>query len=65
MHLQAADRVISYLGHTKSLGIKFNAHITDIQSIFLASSDTSYANDPETRYSSQRYAFMLFNGLID
>ena len=64
-HLNAADRVISYLIHTKYLGIQFDARVIDSQSIFLGSSDASYANDPETRYSSQGYGFMLFNGLVD
>lgn len=64
-HLNAADRVLSYLAHTKRLAIKFEAQAVDPQSIFLASSDASYADDPETRYSSQGYGFMLFNGLID
>ena len=65
LHLDAADRVLSYLAHTKHLGIKFSAQVPDPQTIFLGSSDASYADDPLTRYSSQRYGFMLFNGLID
>jgi hypothetical protein len=65
-HMESANRTLKYLGHTKKLAIEFNnesdgeAHTT-----FLASSDASFADDIETRFSSQGYAFKLFNGLID
>lgn len=64
-HMEAANRVLLYLAHTKDLAIKFDARVPDPQTIFLASSDASYADDPNTRYSSQGYGFKLFNGIID
>ena len=39
--------------------------MTDIQSIFLEFSNASYADDFETRYNFQEYAFMLFKSLVD
>ena len=65
LHMEAADRVLSYLGHSKDLAIKFDARVPNPQTIFLASSDASYADDIITRFSSQGYAFKLFNGIID
>jgi hypothetical protein len=65
-HMKSANRILKYLRHTKKLVIEFNnesdeeAHI-----IFLASSDASFVDDIETRFSSQEYAFKLFNELID
>ena len=35
------------------------------KSIFLGSSDASFADDVDTRHSSQGYCFRLFGGLID
>lgn len=64
-HFDASDRVFSYLVHIKNLLIRFDARVFDQQSIFLASSDASYADDLEIRYNSQNYDFMLFNGLVD
>ena len=64
-HLNCANRVLLYLVHTRELSIKFDTQIVDSQRIFLASSDASFANDPNTCQSSQGYTFMLFNGAID
>ena len=64
-HLEAAERVLRYLGHTKYYTIVFNGHTPDPRSAFTASSDASYADDAETRYSSQGYGFKLFNGMVD
>lgn len=64
-HIDAAERVLRYLGHTKGYSIVFNAEISDPRTVFLASSDASFAGDPENRYSSQGYGFKLFNGMID
>ena len=67
-HMKFADRTIAYFGHTKHLSIRFNPHadISDfINHTFLGSSDVSFADDLLTRYSSQGYAFKLFDGLID
>ena len=64
-HLEAADHVLRYLAHTKSYSIVFDAHDSDPKTIFLGSSDASYADDTETRHSSQGYCFRLFEGMID
>ena len=64
-HLDCANRVLLYLAHTKDLSIEFDAQVANSRTVFLASSDASFANDPDTRLSSQGYAFLLFNGAID
>ena len=72
-HSEAAIRTLKYLGHSKTLTIWFNSsdffgnsdHSSSDQTIFLASSDASFADDPATRYSSQGYGFKLFSGMID
>lgn len=64
-HFECANRVLLHLAHTKNLSIEFDAQTISSRRVFLASSDASFANDPDTRQSSQRYAFMLFNGAID
>jgi hypothetical protein len=64
-HVACANRVIKYLRHTKQLSIVHNFLIDDLRIIFLSSSDAFYADDVKTRHSIQRYAFMLFNELVD
>lgn len=64
-HSECANRVLLYLTHTRDLSIEFNAQTINPRKIFLASSDASFANDLDTRQSSQGYVFMLFNGAID
>ena len=64
-HLELANRTINYLVGTRSLAIQFNGLSEQSRTIFLASSDASFADDPDTRYSSQGYVFTLFNGPID
>jgi hypothetical protein len=64
-HQQLATRVIEYLVTTKHLAIEFNGICNPQQNVFLACSDASFANDQETRKSSQGYVFQLFGGPID
>ena len=64
-HLECANRSLLYLIHTKDYAIEFDGQTNISQKVFLASSDASFANDPDTRHSYQGYAFSLFNGLID
>ena len=65
-HLECANQVLLYLAHTRNLSIEFDGQMTDSRRrVFLASSDASFANNLDTRQSSQGYAFMLFNGVID
>ena len=64
-HLHAADRILFYLIIIKFFSIKFNVKIFDSQSIFLVSSDASYADDFQIRYNFQNYEFKLFVDLIN
>lgn len=64
-HLDCANQVITYLIHTKDLAIEFDGRVVIPRKVFLVSSDASFGNDPDTRVSSQGYAFLLFNGPID
>jgi hypothetical protein len=74
-HQQLAKRALEYLVCTKFLAIEFTAYTKDptrniltatsLTDIFQASSDASFANDPDTRRSSQGYVFQLFRGPID
>jgi len=49
---------------TKYRAIQFDGK-ADFKRLFVTSSDSAFADDPATRYSSYRYAFSLFGGLID
>lgn len=64
-HLECANRVLLYLAHTRNLSIEFDVQVLHPRKVFLASSDASFANNLDTRQSSQGYAFVLFNGAID
>ena len=37
----------------------------DYKQLFVISSDSAFADNLATRYSSYRYVFLLFSGLID
>lgn len=63
-HQEAAERTLRYLDGTKYYCIIFDGNC-DPRIIFLGSSDASFADDLETRHSSQGYCFKLFGGLID
>ena len=63
--MACADRTILYLRHTRDYSIEFDGRVIDPREIFLASSDALFGNDPDTRQSSQGYAFKLFNRIID
>ena len=62
-HLAAADRTLEYLVGTKYLAIEFNGNQKDRQ-IFIASSDSAFGDDTETRNSSYGFCFSLFGGVI-
>ena len=64
-HLQLAHRVLDYLACTKNYAIEFDAQIESPKTIFCPSSDASYADDPDTRRSTQGYVFTLYKGPID
>jgi hypothetical protein len=68
--VEQADRVLEYLNSTKYLSIEYSAATAtgdrqdELRRIFQAASDASFADDKDTRYSSQGYCFKLFNGAI-
>lgn len=64
-HLEPVTRVIAYLIATRMLYIYFDRQIDLSQEILLVSSDASFADDLQTRFSSQGYASKLFGRLID
>lgn len=64
-HIDSANRLLRYLASTKHYAIEYDGEVIDPKSIFLASSDAAFADNPETRHSSQGYCFKLYNGLID
>ncbi|KAI1676067.1 RVT-2 domain containing protein [Pyrenophora tritici-repentis] len=69
-HLRYANRVLSYLHATKYYAIEFlgsaqDAEVqTDDEEVCELSSDASFADDPETRRSTQGYLMKLFKGPI-
>ncbi len=64
-HLREADRVICYLNGTKWLGPFFDGRlIPPGETAIDASSDASFADDQQTRKSTQGYVFMAFQGPI-
>jgi hypothetical protein len=70
-HLRCANRVLSYLQTTKYYAIEFlgsagqSAEVeTGDEEVLQLSSDASFADDPETRKSTQGYLMKLFKGPI-
>lgn len=63
-HQAAADR---YLAGTKHLAIEYSGGDVKLQDqhVFIASSDAAYADDHNTRKSSDGFLFQLYGGLID
>ncbi|KAJ6437605.1 reverse transcriptase family protein [Purpureocillium lavendulum] len=61
-HLAAADQCIRYLYTTRYLAIVYDGSHTG-EALVIAS-DASFADDIETRRSSQGYVMMLFNGPV-
>ena len=65
-HDELTDRVLKYLESIKNLAILYDDYYSShFVSIFLDNSDVSFADDIFTRYSSQNYAFALFDDLIN
>jgi hypothetical protein len=62
-HLDTSERVISYLLNTRTLIIEYSVHQEG--EIFMAASDAAFADDPETRKSSDGYLFQLYGGPIN
>ena len=64
-HMALAARCLDHLSSTKKYAIEFNAQVNSSSTVFCPSSDASYADDVDTRRSTQGYVFTLFNGPID
>ncbi|KAF6518394.1 hypothetical protein HZS61_002472 [Fusarium oxysporum f. sp. conglutinans] len=70
-HLRYANRVLSYLQTTQYYAIEFSGSVdnaTEVEpgddEVLQQSSDASFADDPETRKSTQGYLMKLFSGAI-
>ena len=62
-HLIAADRTLQYLCSTRGYAIEFSGE--NAAQIFKCASDAAYADDAETRRSSDGFLFQLYGGAID
>jgi hypothetical protein len=62
-HLDASNHVISYLYATRGLAIEYSGRMN--AQIFDCASDAAFADDRETRHSSDGYLFQLYGGAID
>ena len=58
-----ANQTLEYFVRTKFLVIEFDRNQKD-KKIFIASSDSAFADDPNTRYSSYGFCFLLYSRLI-
>lgn len=63
-HIAAIDRAIAYLCHTRYKALEFGGNDSDSRA-FEASSDAAYADDPETRKSTQGFLIPFFGGAVD
>ena len=63
LHRQAADYAIAYLNGTKYLACAYGPDSG--QPSFACSSDASFADDTQSRRSTEGYHFLLFGGTID
>lgn len=59
-HIQAAHRVLRYLGHTKTLGVTYHGK----EKGFKGCSDSDWGADINTRSSTSGYLFFLHGGVI-
>jgi hypothetical protein len=62
-HIKAVERAISYGYGTRTKAIEFNPSLE--VPVFQASTDAAFADDPNTRHSTEGYLFSLFSGPID
>lgn len=60
-HFRVTDQVLAYLYRTKHLGIQYGAHEG---SDLVMCGDASFADDTESRRSSQGYIMQLFGGPV-
>jgi hypothetical protein len=59
-HQTAANQVIRYIYKTRYLALRYGS---ETEALVIAG-DASYADDPETRYSSQGYIILMFGGPV-
>ena len=67
-HLKAANRLIKYLYDTRYLAIEYSSNQLDSsepEPEFRCSTDAAFADDLDTRKSTEGYIFKLFGGPID
>jgi hypothetical protein len=64
-HVKAADHVIQYLYLTRDLGIRYGIQDENQEKDFYGASDASFADDLETRRSSEGFIYFLFGGAVD
>ena len=63
IHYVVANQTLEYLVATKFLAIEFNRNQQD-KKIFITSSDSAFANNSNTCYSSYGFCFSLYSRLI-
>ena len=63
-HLSASRHLLKYLVGTKWLAIEYDSKINE-KELFLAYSDSSFANNLDTQYSDYDLCFSLFGGIIN
>jgi hypothetical protein len=63
-HINAVNQCIRYLYTTRFYGYQYKGDEAS-SDYFICSSDASFADDLDTRKSSEGFTFFLFNGLID
>lgn len=64
-HLKAAYRCLDYLEDTKYFALEFGGPTAPATPVFTAASDAAFADDEQTRRSTEGSEFKLFNGTID
>jgi hypothetical protein len=62
-HIAIVDRILEYLVGMKYLAIEYNSKCNN-KNIFIASSDSAFADDNITRHSSYGFYFSLFGRVI-
>ena len=62
-HIAVVDQTLEYLVGTKYLAIEYNGSCED-KNIFVASSDSAFADDKATCHSSYGFCFSLCGGVI-
>jgi hypothetical protein len=63
-HMAAADRVLLYLSSTRTLAIEYNGNVQAAR-LFFSASDSSFADDSNTRKSTGGLCHNLFGGATD